>query len=134
MTYTHQCISIRKFVHNRFESFSEKEEFSTPTRMTKSRAVMLKSYRGMPIENRNVRNLDPRKMQKGFLVSKISAYRYQIRKAEKEAKELKASIISQKLNRTETNMMNDLLNQKEQRLMRMNKYLCALEARKDGAF
>ena len=46
---------------------------------------------------------------------------------------MKASIISQKLNRTETNMMNDLLNQKEQRLMRMNKYLRALEARKDGA-
>ena len=119
MTHAHHIIQIRKFVHNRFESFSEKEEFSTPTRMTKSRAVMLKSYRGMPIENRNVRNLDPRKMQKGFLVSKISAYRYQIRKAEKEAKEFKANIISQKLNRTETNMMNDQLNQKEQRLMRI---------------
>ena len=64
-----------------------KKKISTTT-MTKSRAQLLKSYRSMPAESRRVQNLDPRKMLKGFLVTKLSAYRCEVRKLENEVKEL----------------------------------------------
>ena len=113
------------------KAFSGKEEFSAT--MVKSRAQALKSYRGMPMESRNVRNLDPRKMLKGFLISKISAYRYQIRKVENEVEYLKVAVTTQKLNQSDSEMINEKVELKERRLERMIKYLHALEARKDGA-
>ena len=97
--------------------------------MTKSRAQLLKSYRSMPAESRRVQNLDPRKMLKGFLVTKLSAYRCEVRKLENEVKELNFHQRSQDCNDQES----DMIKQKEVRLARITKYLHALEARKGGA-
>ena len=79
----------------------------------------------MPIETRDVKNLDPRKMFKEFLICKRSSYRYQSRKLENEAKEFNSCAHSNDCNDNTIVMMTE----KEYRLVRMNKYLNAMEVR-----